>query len=68
MLLHHMTSEPECMDMQARTQAEDMLKICLHTSEELVMDSIWAVVDSYKYAIVITRELDIESEVMALSG
>ena len=54
--------------LQARTQAEDLLDICLHKEEQLDMDGIWTVVDSYKYAIVITRELDIECEVMALSG
>ena len=39
----------------------------LEDSEDLDMDLLWLVVDAYKDAAVITREMDIESEAVALS-
>lgn len=48
-------------------QGDRRLAQCLQDEETLDMDTIWAVADDFKYAAIITRELDIESEAIALS-
>ncbi len=44
-----------------------MLVSVLGDAVELQMDGIWAVVDHYKEAVVLTREKDVENEAIALS-
>lgn len=48
-------------------QADQQLSDCMLGDDQMNMDAVWQVADSYKYAVVITRELDIESEARALS-
>ena len=52
---------------KARLQGDIQLTQSLQNNDTLDMDVIWNVADSFKHAIIITRELDIESEAMALS-
>lgn len=53
--------------VQMRLLANQQLKACVYDSEQLDMESIRKVADTYKYAIIITRELDIENEAIASS-
>ena len=47
--------------------ADEILEKLLLDEECLQMDMVWKVVDLYKEAIILTRELDMEVEAIALS-
>lgn len=61
------SAELTLLTVQARIQADSKLASSLANDVDLNMDIVWDVLDQYKFAIVITRELDIESEAHALS-
>ncbi|KAK9786589.1 hypothetical protein WJX73_006927 [Symbiochloris irregularis] len=56
-----------CESTKVRVQADQQLSDCMLGDDSLDMDIVWQAVDSFKYAVVLTRELDIESEARALS-
>lgn len=53
--------------LQARQRGENLLAASLADSESLDMDSIWLVVDAYKDAAILSREMDIVNEATAFS-
>lgn len=56
-----------CDSFQAREQGSRMLQRALHAEEELSMDAVAGALDCFKEAVLLARELDVESEAIALS-
>ena len=52
---------------QARVQGDELLKMALTEQEELEMTLIFEVIDWYKQAVVLAREVEIEQEAIAES-
>lgn len=52
---------------QARQAGDDLLEQGVRGGEELSMDAVYAAIDRYKEAAVLTREHDLEAEAIALS-
>lgn len=53
--------------IQARVQGNQLLEVALQEEEELDMNLIFEVIDWYKQAVVLAREVDIEQEAIAES-
>jgi len=53
--------------LQALDSADAMIKDHLANSEDLNMDLVYTVIDKYRHAVVLTREIEIEVEAIALS-
>lgn len=53
--------------IQARVQGDELLQTALEEQEELDMTSIFEVIDWYKQAVVLAREVEIEQEAIAES-
>lgn len=51
--------------IQARAQGDELLQLALKGQEELDMTLIFEVIDWYKQAVVLAREVDIEQEAIA---
>ena len=51
--------------IQALAQGDQLLQLALQEEEELDMPSIFEVIDRYKQAVVLAREVDIEQEAIA---
>ena len=62
-LYHTCTAE----SIQARKTGAQLLDWATQQQEELNVDLIWDVIDWYKQATILARELDIEQEAIALS-
>ena len=55
------------MCAQARLKGEELLQQALRGSEEFDMSSVLLAVDQFKQAELLTREVDVENEAIALS-
>ncbi|XP_013385178.1 uncharacterized protein LOC106155077 isoform X2 [Lingula anatina] len=53
--------------IQARTTGDEILQGILLNEEDLNISMIWEVVDWYRRAVLLTRELEVEMEAIALS-
>lgn len=63
-VFYHMCS---ASSIQARVQGDQLLQVALQEQEELDMNLIFEVIDWYKQAVVLAREVDIEQEAIAES-
>ncbi|KAJ8305731.1 hypothetical protein KUTeg_016276 [Tegillarca granosa] len=52
---------------QSRQTGDDLLKMVLIDEETLNIEMVWDIIDWYRQAIVLTRDLDMEMEAIALS-
>jgi len=55
-----------CESVRVRSQADELFNSQINEAENIDMRMMWTICDMYKEAVILTREMDIESEAFAL--